>query len=176
MSTWTETLDALVRERGSALYGYAFVATGDRAAASNLLRHALSRSFRHAPNNMPVDAAHAYVKREMQSAVFAGREFRDRRPLGNASSAATSSNAVHDAIVALPARERICVIMRVVDGLSSNQIALELDLDPATIRACVAAGVEQLAHTHAHLGFAPEDLDGGRDEEVFVVDARRRGR
>lgn len=33
---WAETLDALVRERGGALYGYAFVLTGDPRAADEL--------------------------------------------------------------------------------------------------------------------------------------------
>lgn len=182
MSSWAETLDTLVRERGGLLYGYAYVLTGDRHAADDLLQDALVRAFRHARGNMPLDAAHAYVRRAMQTALIDGHrraKVRPRRDHRGADAVAAdptvtsdTRNALHEAVLSLPPRERTCVVMRYFDGLNATQIAHELDLQPGTVRRYLADGVATLSRTHAEFGLTQDDIDTADDEIVVVVDVQ----
>ena len=182
MSTWAETLETLVRERGGVLYGYAYVLTGNSHAADDLLQDALVRAFRYARGNMPIDAAHAYVRRAMQTALIDGHRrasVRPRRDHRNADAVSTdpttasdTRNALHAAVLSLPPRERTCVVMRYFDGLNATQIARELDLQPGTVRRYLADGVATLSRTHGEFGLAPDDVDWSDDEIVVVVDVK----
>ena len=182
MSTWAETLETLVRERGGALYGYAYVLTGNRHAADDLLQDALVRAFRYARGNMPIDAAQAYVRRAMQTALIDNhrrasvRPRRDHRGADAMSTDPTTTsdtrNALHEAVLSLPPRERACVVMRYFDGLNATQIAHELNLQPGTVRRYLADGVARLSRTHSEFGLAPDDIDANDDEVVVVVDVK----
>jgi len=185
VSTWAETLDTLVRERGGALYGYAYVLTGDHHAADDLLQDALVRAFRHSRGNMPIDAAHAYVKRAMQTALIDGhrrasaRPQRDRRRADamqqDPTTASDTRNALHEAVLSLPPRERTCVVMRYFDGLNATQIARELGLQPGTVRRYLADAVASLSRTHGDFGLAEDDVNND-DQEVFVIVDVKEGR
>lgn len=178
MGTWAETLDALVRERGGALYGYAFALTGERRAADTLLQHSLTRAFRSSRGSMPVGAAHAYVKRAIQRQAYAGHGLRPHpnqpehdAPDPFAPHAAPASGTepnLHDAILALSPRERTCAVMRYFDGMSVGQIARELDVDPDDVRAALALAAAALNVEHADLGFAPEQLGDGDSASIVV--------
>jgi len=182
VSTWAETLETLVRERGGVLYGYAYVLTGDVHEADDLLQDALVSAFRYARGNMPLDAAHAYVRRAMQTALVDGhrrasvRPRRDHRGADTVSTDPTAAsdtrNALHEAVLSLPPRERTCVVMRYFDGLNATQIAHELDLQPGTVRRYLADGVAALSRTHGEFGLAQEDIDWSDDEIVVVVDVK----
>lgn len=187
MGTWAETLDALVRERGGALYGYAFVLTGDKRAANDLMHHSLVHAFRRAPRNMPVGAAHAYVKRAMQLRSYAMRALHARSAAAKPgpdgtdafapdyAAASGTGPSLHEAILSLPPRERTCAVMRYFDGLGVGQIARELDLEPDAVRAHLSRAASALAARHADLGFAPEDLGDG-DRINIVVEIKDTGR
>ena len=177
MTSWAQTLDTLVRERGGALYGYAYILTGDHHAADDLLQDALVRVFRRPRGSMPLDAAHAYVKRAMQSALVDGhrravaRPRRDHREAdATAPDPATASdtrNALHEAVLSLPPRERTCVVMRYFDGLNATQIAQELGLQPGTVRRYLADAVTTLSRTHGEFGLAKDDLEP--QESITIV-------
>jgi len=72
MSSWSRALDTLVRERGPALFGYAFVLTGNRVEAEDLVHDALVRTFRRGRATGSIDSAHAYVKHAITSAFIDG--------------------------------------------------------------------------------------------------------
>lgn len=177
MSSWAQTLDTLVRERGGVLYGYAFVLTGDRHAADDLLQDALVRAFRRGRGSMPLDAAHAYVKRAMQSALIDGHRRASARPkrdhreadatAPDPTTASDTRSAVHEAVLSLPPRERTCVVMRYFDGLNATQIAHELGLRPGTVRRYLADAVTTLSRTHGDFGLAKDDLE--LHESITVV-------
>lgn len=186
MSGWAETLDRLVRERGGALAGYAFILTGDHHAADDLLQDALVRAFRRGRGDMPLDAAHAYVKRAMQTALIDGhrrasaRPKRDHRDADRSSSDPTTAsdtrNALHEAVLSLPPRERTCVVMRYFDGLNASQIANELGLASGTVRRYLADAVTTLSRTHGDFGLERDDLAVEDADVTFVVHSKEAGR
>ena len=182
VADWAETLEALVRERGGALYGYAFVLTGDAHAADDLLQDALVRAFRSGRGTMPLDAAHAYVKRAMQTALIDGhrrasaRPKRDDREADRVTPDPATASARRDALLAavhaLPPRERTCVVMRYFDGLNAASIARELGLAPGTVRRYLADGVATLSRRHGDFGLDPQDANDGDDEIQVIVQAK----
>lgn len=182
MSGWAETLDTLVRERGGALYGYAFVLTGDHHAADDLLQDALVRAFRRGRADMPLDAAHAYVKRAMQTALIDGHRKASARPkrddreadrsAPDPTAASDTRSALHQAVLSLPPRERTCVVMRYFDGLNATQIANELGLAAGTVRRYLADGVTTLSRIHGDFGLDRDDLDDDGAEVTFVVHSK----
>jgi len=183
---WAETLDTLVRERGGALYGYAFLLTGDHHAADDLLQDSLVRAFRRSRGNMPLDAAHAYVKRAMQTALIDGHRRASARPkrdyrgadrtTPDPTTASDTRNALHAAVLSLPPRERTCVVMRYFDGLNATQIANELGLAPGTVRRYLADGVTTLGRTHGDFGLERDDLEIDDTDVTFVVHSKEAGR
>lgn len=179
MSRWSHTLDALVHERGRALYGYAFVLTGDAHAADDLLQDALVRSFRSGRGPEDVDAAHAYVKRAMQTAFIDAHRRAEARPrrdhrdadrvVPDPATASVTRDALHDAVLSLPPRQRACLVMRYVDGLSSPAIGNELGISAATVRGYLASAVETLRRTHGDFGLDATDAVEGGHDHVFIL-------
>src|SRR5664279_201534 len=130
MSSWSRALDDLVRERGAALFGYAYVLTGNAADAEDLVQNALVRTFRTGRATRGLDATHAYVKRAIASAFIDGHrrsQARPQRASGDAGDVAASPGSavahdhapgvdealdLHRAILLLPPRERACVVLR----------------------------------------------------------------
>jgi RNA polymerase sigma factor (sigma-70 family) len=179
VSTWATTLDTLVRERGAALFGYAFVLTGERDAADDLLQDALVRTFRRGRGDMPLNAAHAYVKRAMQTAMIDNHRRARTRPAHDPrqaervapdpSEASASRQALYQAVLSLPPRERTCVVMRFFDGLSAASIARELGLAPGTVRKYLSDGVASLSVRSQDFGLDTGDLmNGGYDMHVVI--------
>ncbi len=179
VSGWSDTLDALVRERGRTLYGYAFVLTGSREAADDLLQDALVRAFKRGRGPESLDAAHAYVKRAMQTALIDShrrasvRPQRDRREADRVAPDPTGASSTRDALLqavhSLPPRERTCVVMRYFDGLSSTAIASELGLSSGTVRGYLSTALATLQRTYGDFGLDPADAIEGGDEHVVIL-------
>ncbi|WP_084127396.1 RNA polymerase sigma factor [Demequina sp. NBRC 110054] len=171
---WSAVLDELMRERGSRLYGYAFVLTGDSADAEDLLQDALVRTFRRGRASTDLNSAHAYVKRAITTAFLDDRRRARRRPargpedIGDLavvpaaaveSDRTTASDAtadLHAALLTLPPRERACVVLRHLEDLSVRSIAGELDLAEGTVKRYLSDGLARLRTTHP-------DLDPGHE-------------
>src|SRR4051812_9116408 len=81
MSDWSATLDLLVRERGGALFGYAYVLTGSAVGAEDLLQDALIRTFRSGRGTRDLNSAHAYVKRAITTTFIDSGRRSAARPL-----------------------------------------------------------------------------------------------
>jgi len=67
MSKWAGTLDALMRDRGRELYGYAFALTENRDAADALLKESLYSTFRRGSGPTTLDDADAEVREAMRA-------------------------------------------------------------------------------------------------------------
>jgi len=183
MSTWTATLETLLRERGAALFGYAYVLTGDRHAADDLVQDALVRTFQHGRGTYALDQAHTYVKRAMLSAFIDGRRRAATRPARSslaadkatpdATNAIASSITVHQALLTLPPRERACMVLRYLDDLPVAGVARELDLATGTVKRYLSDAAARLRRTHPELADLDAALDGGTHEVQIIVKETR---
>ncbi len=180
MSTWSRALDQLVRERGPALFGYAYVLTGNAADAEDLVQTALVRTFRTGKASGGLDSTHAYVKKAITTAfIDAGRRSgaRPQRAPGDLGDPATTASApqpdhadavatsvdFHAAILALPPRERACVVLRYLEDKPVAAIAAELGIATGTVKRYLSDAVSTLR--------ASADIDFTTDETVPVVSA-----
>ncbi|WNM24433.1 RNA polymerase sigma factor [Demequina capsici] len=141
MSEWRGTLDQLVRERGRALFGYAYVLTGDRHDAEDLLQEALVRAFRAGAKARSVEVAHAYVKRSIATtfidrsrraaarprSVGVGSDLREwGRVMASVPDHATRVELAVDlqsALLQLPPRERACIVLRFMEDMAVDAVA-----------------------------------------------------
>jgi RNA polymerase sigma factor (sigma-70 family) len=179
MSAWADTLESLLRERGPALFGYAYVLTGSSDAAEDLLQDALVRAFRSGRGSRDVNTAHAYVKRAITSAFIdsgrrsaarprtvtqAGLERATTPDHAPASAAATDLRA---ALLTLPPRERACVVLRYLEDLPVASVAAELGLAVGTVKRYLADGVSRLRAMEL-------DVDLSEAETIPVTEGRVR--
>lgn len=187
MNKWSDTLDALMRERAPALFGYAYVMTGNSHEAEDLLQEALVRTFRTNRRVTTVDAAHAYVKRSITTAFIDKHRRTLTRParaggddgeygLARASAAVPDPTQnvathmdLHAAILTLPPRERACVVLRYLDDQSVASVAHELGLATGTVKRYLSDAVAKLRDISTDIDFdVPESVpvdspvNGGR--------------
>jgi len=173
MSEWSRTLDTLLRERGPALFGYAYVLTGSVPNAEDLLQDALVRTFRSGRGSRGIDSAHAYVKRAITSAfIDSGRRAAARpRTVSDAvlegatapSQATTPDHApasdtatdLQAALLTLPPRERACVVLHYLEDLPVARIADELGLAVGTVKRYLADGVGRLREQNLAVDLSP---------------------
>lgn len=182
MSAWSRALDELVRERGPALYGYAYVLTGSKADAEDLVQEALVRTFRASIARRSLDQTHAYVKRAITSAfVDSGRRAAARPTVAadHAPEAAASDHSgrvaqaadLHAAILTLPPRERACIVLRYLDDLPVAGVAAELGLAVGTVKRYLSDATARLRDA----GVAADLTEPAPHYPVVPVVARRSG-
>lgn len=177
MTKWSDTLDALMRERAAALFGYAYVMTGDPHEAEDLLQEALVRTFRSNRRVTHIDAAHAYVKRAIATAFIDRHRRTLTRPVraggddgdyGLAHARATTPDPAHEAathmdlhaaILSLPPRERACVVLRYLDDRPVAGVASELGLAVGTVKRYLSDAVAKLREITTDVDFdTPESV------------------
>jgi RNA polymerase sigma-70 factor (ECF subfamily) len=173
MSAWRATLETLVRERGRALFGYAYVLTGDRHDAEDLLQDALVRAFRSGRRASTLDAAHVYVKKAIATAFIDRARRSAVRPhvvgeLTEFAQPATASGAledgVHDvidlqtALLALGPRARACIVLRYMEDLRVDEIAGALGIAPGTVKRYLSDAILRLRADLPALDFGEGDL------------------
>ncbi|MDN4473834.1 RNA polymerase sigma factor [Demequina zhanjiangensis] len=182
MSDWRGMLDAVVRERGRALFGYAYVLTGDRDQAEDLLQDALVRAFRSGRRASSVEAAQAYVKRAIATAFIDRARRAAARPVAGgdlqdwvAYTPKTPDHAprveaaldLQSALLTLPPRERACVVLRYMDDMTVAAVADTLGLAQGTVKRYLSDAVGRLKEAMPEVVFA--------ESESVPVDVREGG-
>lgn len=170
MSDWARTLDALLRERGAALFGYAYVLTGSATAAEDLLQDALVRTFRSGRGSRDINAAHAYVKKAITSAfIDEGRRAAVRPRLADAGHGSVEPVAddvagqvgdaadLHRALLLLPPRERACVVLRYLEDMPIASVAAELGLAVGSVKRYLSDGVARLRELNPGVDLSQAD-------------------
>lgn len=177
---WARTVDALIRERGPALFGYAVALTGDRHAAEDLLQDALVRTFRRGRADVSLNEAHSYVKRAMQTAAIDSRRRASARPTTptdrlpevpgpDHADAIADRATLASALQTLSPRERTCIVMRYVDGLSAVAIAEDTGLSAGTVRKYLSDAVAKLQSRRVELGLEVADAVAGGSHHASVT-------
>lgn len=178
VTTWKAAVEQVVTERGAALFGYAYVLTGDRHAADDLVQDALVRTFSKGKGGYSVDQAHIYVKRAIFTAFVDGRRRLRSRPATTAmvdeppgalsTDALASTLSIHQAILSLPPRERACIVLRYLDDQPVAAVAQELGLATGTVKRYVSDAIARLRSTHPDLADLDDGLDGGQPHIAVI--------
>lgn len=169
MAAWKTLMDQVMRERAPRLLGYGVVLTGNAADAEDLLHDAILKTFSRTARFEHVNAAEQYVRRTMRTLVVDGHRSRGalQRALTRTKDPAPHSPDVdagmdvRQALQELPARERVCVVMRFYDDLTVPEIARQLGLAPGTVKRYLhqaQATLEQLLDVNTDWLDLPETV------------------
>lgn len=145
MATWADTLERLVRERGSSLVAYGYLLTGNSRDAEDLFHDAVVRTFSRGKASVSLGEAEAYVRRAMFSAhMDAGRRSsawkRVFHLLSQEDAQASGTSTIdfrtdlQEAMRLLTPRERACTVLRFYDDLTAEAIGRELGISEGTVR------------------------------------------
>ena len=161
---WQPLLEQLVRERYARLLTHAILLVGPGGDPQDLVQEALLATFAGRAHLTSVEAAEQYVRCAIVSR-FVDRLRRDAREStahasagrlaqpGHAPDVATELEA---ALALLAPRERACVVLRHVEGLSVAQTARQLGLSDGAVKRYTHDGIRTL---NAALGTNVNDDD-----------------
>lgn len=148
-----EQFTAFVRAHGDALARHARLLFADAGAAEDALQTALLRLAKHWHKG--VDAPAAYARTALRNlAIDEGR----RRhlvavpspaepavpPEPDVAEAHVAADRLDGLLSALPTRQRITVVLRVVDGLSEAETARAMKCSTGTVKSNLARGLARL--------------------------------
>ncbi|MFN8073986.1 MAG: SigE family RNA polymerase sigma factor [Kineosporiaceae bacterium] len=151
--------EAFVSARSLALTRFAYLLTGDRAHAEDVVQEALVKAYRHWGRVLRSDHPEAYVRRIVVTThLNERRRLRWRRERTTAAVpdavgtrawddpgvAVVESDALHRALLVLPPRQRAVLVMRHYLTLDDATIAAELDCSETTVRATASRGRARL--------------------------------
>lgn len=158
-------LGALVRERGQALAGYAYLLTGSTADAHDLVQDALVRTVERLRGGAELTNAEGYVRRAILTRFLDTARRRQRwaglRHLIGSSEAVPEpqqASAAHldlrVALVMLPPQQRAAVVLRYYGDLSVAEVAEAMGLADGTVKRYLSMGTQRLRDL---LGVAGDD-------------------
>ena len=143
-----------VQARGDRLLRFTRLLVPDAAEAEDLLQTALLRLTRHWSRHL--DSPEAYVRATLVNlAKDRGRRSHlipvpvqaepDLLTAGPDHAEAIAARAHLDQILAaLPPRQRVTVVLRVVDGLSEAETAALMQCSPGTVKSNLARGLDKV--------------------------------
>jgi RNA polymerase sigma-70 factor (sigma-E family) len=135
----------------------AFLLTGDRALAEDLVQEAFARLVGRLRHLRDPGALGAYLRRTIVN--LSSSHFRRRRVeraylerIAAAPTVEPNTNdeldeAMHTALLRLPERQRAAIVLRFYEDLSDVQTAAILNCSPGTVRSQVARGMQTLRET-----------------------------
>lgn len=158
VSDWEPMLEAMLARRYSALKGYAVILCGDPAEADDLVQDAIVATFGAARRFDNVGTAEAYVRRAIASRfIDERRRERSRRAalrvVGTGEGTIAAGPAllaehatdVQRALQELPPRQRVCVVLRFLDHLSTRETAQALGISEGAVKRYVSDAMARLA-------------------------------
>jgi RNA polymerase sigma factor (sigma-70 family) len=179
-----DALTVLARERAGALFGYAYLLTGNRDAAADLVQEGLVRTFSRAraQQGFAPDDAERYVRRAILTAYLDGarrsaRWARVRHLFGSSDdepaapspeAAVTAAMDVRLALLRLSPTERAVAVLRYAEDLSVAEVAARLNLAEGSVKRYLHDARHKLEPL---LGTLPEADD---EDEVVVEPVPRK--
>jgi RNA polymerase sigma-70 factor (sigma-E family) len=144
-----------VEARERALQRTAWLLTGDRGLAEDLVQTALVRSWPRWDRIRRSDDPEVYVRRVMVNtwATWARRKWRSERATGTVPDGPAPGDvatdvavrmAIQGALASLTARQRAVLVLRVFDDLSEAQVAQVLDCAVGTVKSTMSQALAKL--------------------------------
>lgn len=150
----SRTFEEFVAARGGALGRTAYLLTGDRQLAEDLVQTALGKAYASWSRVQRADQPDAYVRRIMLNAYLAWwRRPRVREhlvdelpvvPSSDATASYAQADQVREAIRTLPRRQRAVVVLRFYDDLPEAQIGELLGCAASTVRSQLSRALATL--------------------------------
>ena len=148
-----EAFAAFVAARQRDLLRTAYLLTGDRDSARDLVQTALARTYLRWPHIRRTDAPEVYVRRVMVT-THAGW-FRRRvdevlaaeppdRGLADAAGAVDERDAMWALLRTLPRGQRACVVLRYYEDLSEREVAEALGCSAGSVKRQTARAMDKL--------------------------------
>lgn len=149
-----------VRSRAAALTASAFLLTGDRGLAEDLVQEALARTWRAWKRLHRTENAEAYTRRTMYHlhvSRWRRAKVTEAPPeTGGADADIALRLAVHAALLSLPAKQRAAVVLRYFEDLTEAEAAETLGCPVSTLRARAQRALKRLRRDFPELRF-PDD-------------------
>jgi RNA polymerase sigma-70 factor (sigma-E family) len=144
-----------VQARSGALLQSAWLLTGQRATAQDLLQTALAKTYPRWDRLRSRDAAEAYVRRVLVSTYVswtrrrwtgehATGELPEHADARDPYAAAELRADVARALGALPRRQRAVVVLRYFDDLTESQVAAAMGCSVGTVKSQTAKALAKL--------------------------------
>ncbi len=155
-SRWEDVVTRLVAERGDALTRYAFLVSGNRDDASDLVQDALVKTFGRLRNGYTIASAEAYVRRAILNTYLdSGRRVTRWRKIAHLQAVPEIDEAKDEAtesrldlqgqLARLSPRERACVVLRYYEDLKVDDIAEWLGISPGAVKRYLSDGLAKMA-------------------------------
>lgn len=146
------TFEKFVRAHTRTLFTTAFLLTGDRDAAEDLVQETLSRLYPKWASVTRADSPLAYVRRCLANRFLSIRrspeariEFTGELPDGwdglDLSERVSISRTVWQLLATLPQKQRAAVVLRYFEDLPEAEVAEALGCRPASVRSLVSRGI-----------------------------------
>ncbi len=148
-----------VAARGAALRRFAYLVTGDRQRAEDLVQSALARVLRDWPRVRAMEHPEAYVRQVLVREHLSWRRRRasrevvtddlPARPAADFTSSADERDACWRLLAALPPRQRAVLVLRFYEDLDDATVARVLGTTESTVRSNAARGLSALRRAFA---------------------------
>jgi RNA polymerase sigma factor (sigma-70 family) len=153
---WEEIVTRLVAERGDALTRYAYLISGSREDASDLVQDALVKTFGRLRNGFSIASAEAYVRRAILNTYLdAGRRTSRWRKIAHLNAVPELDQPKDDEtdtridlrhqLQRLTPRERACLVLRYYEDLKVDDIAEELEISSGAVKRYLSDGLAKMA-------------------------------
>ncbi|MEI5673293.1 MULTISPECIES: SigE family RNA polymerase sigma factor [Nocardioides] len=152
----TGSYEEFVAARSATLFRTAYLLTGSRADAEDLLQVALVKVYAAWRRVSRATSPEAYARRTLVNAFVSSRRparFTRERLVHSPPDAAVHDPDPDDRLAlwplvsALPPRQRAVVVLRYYEGLSEREIAEELRIAPGTVKSTCSAALRSLRET-----------------------------
>lgn len=156
MGDWEDAIVRLMEARDAALTRYAFLLTGDRHEAEELLQDTLVRLVTGPTRVMELERLESYVRSSMVNRVIdhTRRRQRWRRTVHVAASPTTQAShedavatrsEVVTALRSLSPRQRTCLVLRYYEDLPVRSIAEQLGVSEGAVKRHLADATRRMA-------------------------------
>ncbi|MGY4644780.1 RNA polymerase sigma factor [Cellulomonas sp. URHB0016] len=170
MHRWSHVLDELVRDRGPGLLRYGYLLTGSADDAQDLVQEAIVRVLTRKPRLRAAATLESYVRRTMLTILIDDsrrtRRWREVQHLvaapavaPDAYTGADDRDALDAALATLSPRQRVCVVLRYLEGLSGAEIAATLGISEGAVRRYLSDALDRLGTALGPLAAPPPAPD-----------------